>query len=75
MTAAGQERERERERENEPVNPSFACVLIVLTARLKTFAGATWTSSRSRNPHSREVRNSIILAEACDRFEVFAIIE
>ncbi len=58
-----------------PVRPSFACALIVVTTRRNIAAGTTWTSSRRIKPHSRDVRNSIIFFDSCERLCVFATME
>lgn len=60
---------------DSPVNPSFVCALIVVTTLLNIAAGTTCTSSSRTNPHSLDVRKSIIFCESCDRFCRFATIE
>ena len=58
-----------------PVRPNFECALIVVTTRRNIAAGTTCTSSRRMNPHSREVRNSIIFFDSWERLWVFATME
>ena len=60
---------------NSPVRPSFECALMVVTTRRNMAAGTTCTSSRRMNPHSREVRNSIIFLDSWDLLWVLATIE
>lgn len=57
------------------MRPSFAWALIVVTTRRNIAAGTTWTSSSRMKPHSRDVKNSIIFFDSCERLCVFATME
>jgi len=48
---------------------------MVVTTLRNMAAGTTWTSSRRMNPHSRDVRNSIIFFDSWERLWVLATIE
>lgn len=48
---------------------------MVVTTRRNMAAGTTCTSSSKMNPHSRDVRKSIIFLDSVDRLWVFATIE
>lgn len=50
-----------------PVKPSLEWALIVVTTRRNIAAGTTCTSSSKMKPHSREVKNSIIFLDSCER--------